>query len=132
MACPKATCSAGDPYHCHCQKTARLLREALGIAPDKFMLVFQSRFGRAEWLKPYAQDTVEGLPAKGVKKLVMIAPGFASDCVETLEEVGIGLKETFRQNGGEKFSLVPCLNDSPESIAMMTAIIRQELRGWVD
>jgi ferrochelatase len=129
---PESYLLAGDPYHCHCQKTARLLREALGIAPDKFKLVFQSRFGRAEWLKPYAQDTVEGLPAKGVKKLVMIAPGFASDCVETLEEVGIGLKETFLAKGGEKFSLVPCLNDGPESIAMITAITRQELRGWVD
>ncbi|MFO0991005.1 MAG: ferrochelatase [Hyphomicrobiales bacterium] len=128
---PESYFLAGDPYHCHCQKTARLLREALGISPDRFKLVFQSRFGRAEWLKPYAQDTVEGLPAAGVKKLVMIAPGFASDCVETLEEVGIGLKETFLERGGEKFSLVPCLNDSAESITMIAAFARQELAGWL-
>ena len=94
--------------------------------------MFQSRFGKAEWLKPYAQDTIEGLPAKGVKKLVMIAPGFASDCVETLEEVGIGLKEIFLARGGEKFSLVPCLNDSPESITMIAGIARQELPGWLE
>jgi ferrochelatase len=128
---PESYFRAGDPYHCHCQKTARLLREALGLPPDKLQVVFQSRFGKAEWLKPYALDTIEGLPAKGVKKLVMIAPGFASDCVETLEEVGIGLKEVFEARGGEKFSLAPCLNDSPESIAMIAGIARQELQGWL-
>ncbi|MBL8895280.1 MAG: ferrochelatase [Rhizobiales bacterium] len=127
---PESYFLAGDPYHCHCQKTARLLREALGLSDEKLKVVFQSRFGKAEWLKPYAQDTVEGLPTQGVKRLVMIAPGFASDCVETLEEVGIGLKETFLAKGGEKFSLVPCLNDSAESIAMIAAIARQELAGW--
>ncbi len=128
---PESYLLAGDPYHCHCQKTARLLREALGLSKDKLKLVFQSRFGKAEWLKPYAQDTVEGLPGNGVKKLVMIAPGFAADCVETLEEVGIGLKETFLAKGGEMFSLVPCLNDSPKSIAMIAGIARQELQGWL-
>lgn len=128
---PESYFLAGDPYHCHCQKTARLLREALGISPDRLKLVFQSRFGKAEWLKPYAQDTVEGLPAAGVKKLVMIAPGFASDCVETLEEVGIGLRETFLAEGGEQFSLVPCLNDSARSILMISDIAGQELRGWI-
>jgi len=128
---PESYFRAGDPYHCHCQKTARLLREALGLPENKLQVVFQSRFGKAEWLKPYAQDTIEGLPAKGVKKLVMIAPGFAADCVETLEEVGIGLKETFEAQGGEKFSLAPCLNDSPESISMLAGIARQELQGWI-
>lgn len=128
---PESYLLAGDPYHCHCQKTARLLREALGLPADRLKLVFQSRFGRAEWLKPYAQDTIEALPAAGVKRLVMIAPGFSADCVETLEEVGIGLKETFLERGGEKFSLVPCLNDSPESITMIASIARQELAGWL-
>jgi ferrochelatase len=128
---PESYLLAGDPYHCHCYKTARLLREAMGLPEDKLKVVFQSRFGRAEWLKPYAQDTIEALPGEGVKKLVMIAPGFSADCVETLEEVGIGLKETFLERGGEKFSLVPCLNDSPESITMIESIARQELAGWL-
>ena len=128
---PQAYFDAGDPYHCHCQKTARLLREKLGLPADKLKLVFQSRFGRAEWLKPYAQATVEELPAQGIRNLVMISPGFASDCVETLEEVGIGLKETFLHKGGQNFSLAPCLNDGPESIRMLETLITQELQGWL-
>jgi ferrochelatase len=121
----------GDPYHCHCMKTARLLAARMGLPKEKLQVVFQSRFGKAEWLQPYAQQTVEGLPGKGVKKLVMIMPGFASDCVETLEEVAIGLGETFRENGGESFFAVPCLNDSPESVDMMETIVRRELLGWL-
>ncbi|MGL6182081.1 MAG: ferrochelatase, partial [Aestuariivirga sp.] len=121
----------GDPYHCHCMKTARLLAARMGLPRDKLQVVFQSRFGKAEWLQPYAQQTVEGLPGKGVKNLVMIMPGFASDCVETLEEVAIGLGETFHENGGENFSAVPCLNDSPESVDMMETIVRRELLGWL-
>ena len=121
----------GDPYHCHCMKTARLLAQRMGLPPERLKVVFQSRFGKAEWLQPYAQDTVEGLPAKGIKNLVMIMPGFASDCVETLEEVAIGLGETFRENGGVNFSAVPCLNDAPESIVMMETIVRRELQGWL-
>lgn len=128
---PKDYFMAGDPYHCHCMKTARLLGERMKLPREKLQVVFQSRFGKAEWLQPYAQQTVEGLPAKGVKKLVMITPGFASDCVETLEEVAIGLKETFEESGGEKFSVVPCLNDSDPSIVMMESIVRNELQGWI-
>lgn len=127
---PKDYFLAGDPYHCQCLKTARLLREKLGLAPDRLQVVFQSRFGKAEWLKPYAQDTVAELPAKGIRKLVMITPGFAADCVETLEEVAIGLGETFRAQGGEKFSAIPCLNASAPSIAMLAALVREELSGW--
>ena len=122
---------AGDPYHCHCMKTARLLGERLNLPRGKLQVVFQSRFGKAEWLQPYAQQTVEELPSKGVKKLVMMTPGFASDCVETLEEVAIGLKETFEEAGGEEFSVVPCLNDSEPSIAMLDSIVRNELKGWL-
>jgi len=129
---PESYVNAGDPYRDHCEATAGLLRETIGLPPEKLMLVFQSRFGRAEWLKPYAQDTVESLPAKGIKNLVMIAPGFAADCVETLEELGIGLKETFLKSGGKNFSVVPCLNDSQESIDMLTGLVRRELRGWTD
>lgn len=127
---PQAYFDAGDPYYCHCMKTARLLAERLRLPPGKFQTVFQSRFGKAEWLKPYAQQTVEGLAAKGVKNLVMIMPGFAADCVETLEEVAIGLKEIFLEKGGSGFSAVPCLNDVPESIALLETIVRQELSGW--
>lgn len=127
---PKSYFEAGDPYHCHCMKTARLLAEKMKMPRDKLQVVFQSRFGKAEWLQPYAQETVEGLPAKGVRKLVMITPGFSADCVETLEEVAIGLKATFAEKGGERFSLVPCLNDSEPSIAMLETIVRNELAGW--
>ena len=128
---PREYLDKGDPYHCHCQKTARLLREKLGFSTDFAQLVFQSRFGRAEWLKPYAQDTVEGLPALGVKNLVIISPGFSSDCVETLEELAIGLQETFKEHGGVNFSVVPCLNDSADSIAMLAQLARNELVGWM-
>ncbi len=128
---PREYLDKGDPYHCHCQKTARLIREKLKLSPDFAQLVFQSRFGRAEWLKPYAQDTVEALPAQGVKNLVMISPGFASDCVETLEELSIGLKETFKEHGGENFSVVPCLNDSPASLTLLQNLAKNELQGWL-
>ena len=128
---PEEYFEKGDPYHCHCMKTARLLSERLKLPREKLKVVFQSRFGKAEWLKPYAQQTVEELPGKGVKKLVMITPGFAADCVETLEEVAIGLKETFHEAGGEEFSVVPCLNDSDASITMLEALVRNELKGWV-
>ena len=128
---PREYLDRGDPYHCHCMKTARLLGERLKLPGEKFQVVFQSRFGRTEWLRPYAQETVENLPAKGVKNLVMIMPGFSADCVETLEEVAIGLKETFVEKGGVNFSAVPCLNDQPQSIAMLEAIVRRELSGWI-
>jgi protoporphyrin/coproporphyrin ferrochelatase len=128
---PKDYLMAGDPYHCHCMKTARLLRERLNMPREKLMVVFQSRFGKAEWLQPYAQQTVEELPSKGVKNLLMIMPGFASDCVETLEEVAIGLKESYHEAGGENFSVVPCLNDSTLSIDMLDALVRNEIKGWI-
>jgi protoporphyrin/coproporphyrin ferrochelatase len=127
---PREYLDKGDPYHCQCQKTARLVRQKLGLTTDQLQLVFQSRFGRAEWLKPYAQDTVETLPGQGVKNLVMISPGFASDCVETLEELAIGLQETFEEHGGQNFSVAPCLNDSPVSISMLESLTRNELSGW--
>lgn len=127
---PREYLDKGDPYHCQCQKTARLLREKLGTSKEQMQIVFQSRFGKAEWLKPYAQDTVEALPMQGVKNLVMISPGFASDCVETLEELAIGLKQTFLEKGGANFSVVPCLNDSLRSIQMLHTIANDELAGW--
>ena len=129
---PREYLTKGDPYYCHCMKTARLLRDEMKLKPEQLQVVFQSRFGRAEWLQSYAQGTVEGLPAKGVKNLVMIMPGFSADCVETLEEVAIGLEETFKHARGVNFSAVPCLNDSPASIDMLEKLVRQELQGWTN
>jgi protoporphyrin/coproporphyrin ferrochelatase len=121
----------GDPYHCHCQKTARLLREALGWDDKKLMLTFQSRFGRAEWIQPYTDETIKRLADEGVKRLAVITPGFAADCVETLEEIAMQGGEAFHEHGGEKFAALPCLNDSPEGMAMLEAHIRRELQGWI-
>ncbi len=129
---PKEYLDKGDPYHCQCQKTARLVREKLGFSKDYFQIVFQSRFGRAEWLKPYAQGVVEELPGLGVKNLLMISPGFVSDCVETLEELAIGLDETFKHKGGANFSVVPCLNASEAGIDLLQTLIKNELKGWVN
>jgi ferrochelatase len=128
---PESYVAAGDPYRAHCEETVRLLRARMNLSSDDLTLVFQSRFGRAEWLKPYAAEVVAAAPARGVKNLVMVMPGFAADCVETLEEVAIGLSEVFHENGGQNFSTVPCLNASAESIAMLTAIARRELQGWI-
>jgi ferrochelatase len=128
---PESYVAAGDPYRLHCEETVRLLRRRLNLPDDKLALVFQSRFGKAEWLKPYAIDMVAAAPSKGVKNLLMIMPGFAADCVETLEEVAIGLRETFLSNGGKNFATVPCLNDSKGSISMLEQIARRELQGWI-
>ncbi len=128
---PKRYLDLGDPYHCHCMKTARLMREKLGWEDDKLQVVFQSRFGSEEWLKPYAEDTVRELAHGGTKNLAMIMPAFIADCVETLEEIAIGLKEVFEENGGENFTAVPCLNDSDEGIEVLTALVENELAGWV-
>ena len=121
----------GDPYHCHCQKTARLLREALGWSESKLMITFQSRFGKAEWLQPYTDKTIERLASEGVKRLAVITPGFASDCVETLEEIAMQAREGFIEHGGERFACLPCLNDSAEGMAFLGAHVRRELQGWL-
>jgi ferrochelatase len=128
---PQSYVDAGDPYYDHCVATTKLLAQRLALPPEKLQIVFQSRFGKTEWLKPYAQEIVEGLAARGVKNLTIIMPGFAADCVETLEEVAIGLKETFHGRGGLNFSTAPCLNDAPESIDMLESIARRELAGWL-
>ncbi len=121
----------GDPYHCQCLKTGRLLREALRWPEDRYVVTFQSRFGRDEWLRPYTDETVEGLAKKGVKSLAMVAPGFTADCLETLEELDVENREIFVHNGGEKFSYVPCLNDSPEGLRVIETVVRRELQGWI-
>jgi protoporphyrin/coproporphyrin ferrochelatase len=129
---PKAYFEKGDPYHCHCAKTVRLLREALGWPKEQLLLTFQSRFGSAEWLQPYTADTIANLAKAGAKRIAVITPGFSSDCIETLEEMGIQGAETFHEHGGEKFAALPCLNDTPESISALTAILKRELSGWAE
>lgn len=128
---PRAYLEAGDPYHCQCQKTTRLVREQLGWPEDKLMVAFQSRFGRGEWLKPYTADTLAELPGRGVRGVAVISPGFSADCLETLEEIAIGGREIFKQAGGENFAYVPCLNDSAEGMAVIEAVVRRELGGWI-
>jgi protoporphyrin/coproporphyrin ferrochelatase len=125
---PVRTLELGDPYHCHCRKTARLLSEALGIELD---VAFQSKFGRARWLEPATDSTLAQYPGRGIKRVAVAAPGFAVDCIETLEELGIRGRNTFMQSGGEKFALLDCLNDSPESITMLERLIERELAGWL-
>jgi ferrochelatase len=121
----------GDPYHCQCVKTGRLLRATLGLPPEKLMVCFQSRFGTAEWLKPYLIETMAELPKRGVRKVLVIAPGFTADCLETLEEIEVENQEAFLHAGGEKFAYVPCLNDSAEGMSVIEKVVRRELQGWL-
>jgi protoporphyrin/coproporphyrin ferrochelatase len=127
---PEEYLTKGDPYHCQCLKTSRLLRVALGWEQERFMTCFQSRFGAAEWLKPYLIDTMGELPSRGVKKVLVIAPGFSADCLETLEEIEGENCEHFMHHGGEKFAYVPCLNDSPEGMDVIGSVVERELSGW--
>jgi ferrochelatase len=121
----------GDPYHCHCVKTARLLREALGWDETRLIHTFQSRFGKAEWLQPYTDATIARLAGEGVKRLAVVTPGFAADCVETLEEIAMQGKEIFLEHGGEDYALLPCLNDGPQGMDFLASHIRRELQGWI-
>jgi protoporphyrin/coproporphyrin ferrochelatase len=121
----------GDPYYCHCTKTTRLLRERLRLDDSKLVMTFQSRFGRAEWLKPYTDATVKALAARGVKNLAVITPGFSADCLETLEEIAGENAEYFRHAGGENFAAIPCLNDSEAGMRVIETVVRRELQGWV-
>ncbi len=122
---PKSYFDKGDPYHCYCQKTTRLIKEKFNEV--EIQTTFQSRFGPQKWLTPYTDKTLEMLPSKGVKKLLVICPGFASDCVETLEEINIQGRESFLEKGGENFDLIPCLNDKPEHINLLENLISKYL-----
>ena len=126
---PERTLRLGDPYHCHCRKTARLLGEALG---RELVVTFQSRFGRAKWLEPATDATLAALPARGVTRVAVVAPGFSADCLETLEEVAIRGRETFLAGGGGDFAYLPCLNAEPDGMAMLEALVRRELAGWLE
>lgn len=125
---PERTLHLGDPYHCQCRKTARLLAEALGRPID---VSFQSRFGRAKWLEPATDATFAALAASGVRNLAVFAPGFSADCLETLEELAMQGKEQFEAAGGSRFAYLPCLNDSGEGMTMLEQLVRRELSGWL-
>ena len=122
---PKSYFDKGDPYHCYCHKTTRLMREKFNKV--EIQTTFQSRFGPQEWLTPYTDKTLESLPKKGIKNLLVICPGFASDCVETLEEINIQGRESFLQNGGKNFDLIPCLNDNSDHIELFEKLINKYL-----
>ena len=128
---PKFAWDKGDPYPCHCFKTSRLLAEKLGLGPDKFKTTFQSRFGKAEWVKPYTDDTLEEMPDQDIKNVVVITPAFHADCLETLEEIAIAGKKTFLASGGENYSTVPCLNDNKASIDLFTKLVGEATADWV-
>lgn len=126
---PQEYFDKGDPYYCHCAKTTRLLREYLQRDDDFLPMSFQSRFGPKKWLQPYTVDVLERLAIQQ-KKVAVIMPGFAADCLETLEEMNMQNREFFRQHGGEHYDFIPCLNDTADSIEMLASLIRNELKGW--
>ncbi|MBC7986488.1 MAG: ferrochelatase [Sphingomonadaceae bacterium] len=125
---PRRTLELGDPYHCQCQKTARLLGEALG---RPIFTAFQSRFGRAKWLEPATDDLLRALPQRDIRRIAVVAPGFSADCLETLEELAIRGRESFLAAGGEAFAYLPCLNDSAIGLDMLETLVRRELGGWI-
>jgi len=128
---PKPYSDKGDPYRRHCVETTRLLRDHLGWDEKRLMTTFQSRFGAQEWLQPYTDKTVERLAKAGVKSIAVVNPGFSVDCIETLEEIAVEAREIFLHAGGERFSHIPCLNDSDDGMAVIEAMVRRELSGWV-
>jgi ferrochelatase len=128
---PQEYVNKGDPYYDQCLATTELLRARLGWNADRLRVTFQSRFGRAEWLKPYTLETVTEMAKAGVKRLAVVTPGFAADCIETLEEIGMQNAEEFRAHGGLEFAALPCLNDSDEGMALIERLVRRELQGWV-
>jgi protoporphyrin/coproporphyrin ferrochelatase len=128
---PKDYLVKGDPYYCHCAKTARLLRARLGLDEEAFRLTFQSRFGFAEWLQPYTAETVKSLAERGVKSLAIVTPGFVADCLETLEEIAGENAEIFHHHGGVNFAAIPCLNDSGTGMGVIEHVVARELQGWL-
>lgn len=127
---PKRTLMLGDPYHCECYKTARLLARQLNLTQDQYAVTFQSRFGKAEWLQPYTAPSLVEMAKQGVGRVDVMCPGFISDCLETLEEIAMEAKGAFMQAGGREFHFIPCLNESPEWIAGLGDIVEQQMIGW--
>jgi ferrochelatase len=128
---PRRYLLEGDPYHCQCQKTSRLLRQRLGWEEAALTVTFQSKFGPEEWLQPYTVEEVARLARSGCKRIAVMAPAFSADCVETLEEINEEIKESFEEAGGERFTYIPCLNADAAHIEMMAAVLGRELAGWV-
>ncbi|MGR3435618.1 MAG: ferrochelatase [Shimia sp.] len=128
---PKRYLMEGDPYHCQCAKTTRLLKERLGWQDSEIVTTFQSRFGPEEWLKPYTVEEVARLAEDGKKKIAVCAPAFSADCIETLEEINEEIRESFEEAGGEQFTYIPCLNDDDAHIAALSQVIRENLSGWL-
>lgn len=128
---PKFHLDRGDPYHCHCHKSARLIAERLGLQPTDYVVTFQSRFGRTEWLQPYTDKTLEALGAKGTNRVDVICPGFAADCLETLEEIAVEGRETFLHAGGSTFNYLPVANDSDAYVDALLTISMAHLDGWI-
>ena len=127
---PRQTLLNGDPYHCQCLKTARLLANALELGDDDYQVVFQSRLGRAEWLKPYADETIEALGKKGTERIDILSPGFAADCLETLEEIAMQNDEVFREAGGGGLHYIPCLNARDDHVAFLSRLVEKHAGGW--
>ena len=128
---PRFTLDKGDPYHCECLKTGRLLAEALGLGKDEYVVSFQSRFGKAEWIKPYTTEVLTGLANAGVAKVDILCPGFVSDCLETLEEIAMEGKEDFLTHGGKEYRYIPCLNEHPAWISALSELVAANLGGWI-
>ena len=128
---PQSYFAKGDPYHCYCMKTTRLLRAALELDERRLIATFQSRFGPEQWLEPYTDATVERLAGEGVRRIAVVNPGFVSDCLETLEEIAVLAAERFRKHGGERFAHIPCLNDGESGMRVIEHIVRRELLGWL-
>jgi len=128
---PQAYVDKGDPYQRQCEITVELMRKSMGWDEKRLMLTFQSRMGRAKWIQPYTDKTIEKLARDGVKNIAVITPGFAADCIETLEEIAIEAREIFHTHGGENFAALPCLNDSPEGVDVLEAVVMRELQGWI-
>ncbi|WP_376694595.1 ferrochelatase [Wenzhouxiangella sp. EGI_FJ10409] len=129
---PRKNLLAGDPYYCQCQASARAIADRLGLAGEEWMVTFQSRLGRAEWLKPYTDKTLEKLAKEGVKKLQVVCPGFSIDCLETLDEIAVEGREEFIEAGGESLEYIPCLNDSPQHVKVLSNLCRRHGQGWVE
>jgi ferrochelatase len=127
---PERTLKLGDPYHCECHKTARLLAQDLGLQKDQYKVCFQSRFGKAKWLEPYTEPTVRELARNGCKSIDIVCPGFVSDCLETLEEIAMEVKAAFIEEGGGSFHYIPCLNDSQMWINALEDIVKTHASGW--
>jgi ferrochelatase len=127
---PARTLKLGDPYHCECHKTARLLAQALGLSKEQYKVCFQSRFGKAKWLEPYTEPTVRELAHQGVKSIDIVCPGFVGDCLETLEEIAMEVQEAFLEEGGQAYSYIPCLNDNPLWIEALENLTASHMSGW--